>query len=43
MPEEARGGEAAGVPIVVAAEMAVDLWKGKAQLAVDRRLGPLDG
>jgi glycosyltransferase involved in cell wall biosynthesis len=28
----------AGVPIVVTAEMAVDLWKGKAQLAVDRRL-----
>ena len=28
----------AGVPVVVTAEMAVDLWKGKAQLAVDRRL-----
>jgi glycosyltransferase involved in cell wall biosynthesis len=28
----------ARVPVVVTAEMAVDLWKGKAQLAVDRRL-----
>ena len=29
----------AGVPVVVAAEMAVDLWKGRAHLAIDRRLG----
>jgi glycosyltransferase involved in cell wall biosynthesis len=29
---------AAGVPVVVTAEMAVDLWKGKGQLAIDRRL-----
>ncbi len=29
---------AAGVPVVVTAEMAVDLWKGQGQLAVDRRL-----
>jgi glycosyltransferase involved in cell wall biosynthesis len=28
----------AGVPVVVTAEMAVDLWKGKGQLAIDRRL-----
>jgi glycosyltransferase involved in cell wall biosynthesis len=28
----------AKVPVVVTAEMAVDLWKGKAQLAIDRRL-----
>lgn len=28
----------AGVPIVVTAEMAVDLWKGRGQLAIDRRL-----
>ncbi len=28
----------AGVPVVVTAEMAVDLWKGKVELAVDRRL-----
>ena len=28
----------AGVPIVVTAEMAVDLWKGRAQLAIDRYL-----
>lgn len=28
----------AGVPVVVTAEMAVDLWKGKGQLEVDRRL-----
>lgn len=28
----------AGVPVVVTAEMAVDLWKGKAQLAIDRTL-----
>ncbi len=29
---------AAGVPVVVTAEMAVDLWKGRGQLAIDRRL-----
>jgi len=29
---------AAGVPVVVTAEMAVDLWKTRAHLAVDRRL-----
>lgn len=28
----------ARVPIVVTAEMAVDLWKGRSQLAIDRRL-----
>lgn len=28
----------AGVPVVVTAEMAVDLWKGRGQLAIDRRL-----
>ena len=28
----------AGVPVVVVAEMAVDLWKGRGQLAVDRAL-----
>ena len=28
----------AGVPVVVTAEMAVDLWKGPGQLAIDRRL-----
>jgi glycosyltransferase involved in cell wall biosynthesis len=28
----------AGVPVVVTAEMAVDLWKGRSQLAIDRRL-----
>jgi len=28
----------AGVPVVVTAEMAVDLWKGPGQLALDRRL-----
>jgi glycosyltransferase involved in cell wall biosynthesis len=28
----------AGVPVVVTAEMAVDLWKGRAQLEIDRRL-----
>jgi glycosyltransferase involved in cell wall biosynthesis len=28
----------AGVPVVVTAEMAVDLWKGRTQLAIDRRL-----
>ena len=28
----------AGVPVVVTAEMAVDLWKGRRDLAVDRRL-----
>lgn len=28
----------AGVPIVVTAEMAVDLWKGRGQLNIDRRL-----
>ena len=28
----------AGVPVVVTAEMAVDLWKGRGSLAVDRRL-----
>jgi glycosyltransferase involved in cell wall biosynthesis len=28
----------AGVPIVVTSEMAVDLWKGRAQLAIDRFL-----
>jgi hypothetical protein len=28
----------AGVPVVVTTEMAVDLWKGKAERAVDRRL-----
>lgn len=27
-----------GVPVVVTAEMAVDLWKGRLQLAIDRRL-----
>ena len=26
----------AGVPVIVAAEMAVDLWKGRAELAIDR-------
>lgn len=31
----ARG---AGVPVVVTAEMAVDLWKGRGQLNIDRRL-----
>jgi glycosyltransferase involved in cell wall biosynthesis len=29
----------AGVPVVVTAEMAVDLWKGRWQLAIDRWLG----
>ncbi len=28
----------AGVPIVITAEMAVDLWKGRKDLAIDRRL-----
>src|SRR5262249_28041772 len=28
----------AGVPIVITAEMAVDLWKGKIELSIDRRL-----
>src|SRR4029079_17171837 len=28
----------AGVPVVVTAEMAVDLWKGRTELAIDRRL-----
>jgi glycosyltransferase involved in cell wall biosynthesis len=28
----------ARVPVVVTAEMAVDLWKGRAQLAIDRKL-----
>src|SRR4051794_37762267 len=28
----------AGVPVVVTAEMAVDLWKGRAELAIDRVL-----
>lgn len=28
----------AGAPVVVASEMAVDLWKGRAELLVDRRL-----
>jgi glycosyltransferase involved in cell wall biosynthesis len=28
----------AGVPVVVTAEMAVDLWKGRRDLAIDRRL-----
>lgn len=28
----------ARVPVIVTAEMAVDLWKGRAQLAIDRRL-----
>jgi glycosyltransferase involved in cell wall biosynthesis len=28
----------AGVPVVVTAEMAVDLWKGRTLLAIDRRL-----
>lgn len=28
----------AGIPVVVTAEMAVDLWKGKGALALDRRL-----
>lgn len=28
----------AGVPVVVTAEMAVDLWKGRSQLAIDRFL-----
>ncbi len=28
----------AGVPVVVTAEMAVDLWKGRAELAIDRWL-----
>lgn len=28
----------AGVPVVVTAEMAVDLWKGRTQLAIDRKL-----
>ena len=28
----------AGVPVVVTAEMAVDLWKGRAERAIDRRL-----
>ena len=30
----------AGVPVVVTAEMAVDLWKGRGELAIDRRLAP---
>ncbi|MDT0478287.1 glycosyltransferase, partial [Streptomyces sp. DSM 41014] len=30
----------AGVPVVVTSEMAVDLWKGRAELAVDRWLAP---
>ena len=30
----------AGVPVVVTAEMAVDLWKGRAQREIDRRLAP---
>jgi glycosyltransferase involved in cell wall biosynthesis len=29
-----------GVPVVVASEMAVDLWKGKAERTVDRLLAP---
>src|SRR5436309_5721083 len=28
----------AGVPVVVVAEMAVDLWKGRVELTIDRRL-----
>src|SRR5271156_297743 len=30
----------AGVPVVVVAEMAVDLWKGRYERFVDRRLAP---
>ena len=31
----------AGVPVVVVAEMAVDLWKGRSEQFVDRRLAAL--
>jgi len=34
------GARWAKVPVVVTAEMAVDLWKGGAQRAIDRRLAP---
>jgi glycosyltransferase involved in cell wall biosynthesis len=30
----------AGIPVVVVTEMAVDLWKGRAERWVDRQLGP---